>query len=360
MLLTRTWMTLVLTFSIATAYSQTTAETAEHHYKNIQVLKGVPASQVEPAMGFIAAALGVQCQFCHVRPYDQDTKPAKQTARQMIEMTRTLNAGTFNGKQEVTCYTCHQGRSKPTSVPAVFSGTGSRPDPGTPIPPLPTLNDVLERYMGALGGKTALHKFSTRVIHATQTDATGESEPMQIVQKSPDRIYAETKWTGVTFYSGFNGRKGWRGSKKDGQSSVTVEDADPKRDEILLQADFYQASDIQSRYQDLKVKERQMVGERETVVVEGRSPDGNLERLYFDLRTGLLIRRHSERPTLLGSMPLQTSFEDYREVDGINIPFTVRWALPTRAWSMRIVEIKHNVPVPDEEFSPPATGPSRQ
>ena len=68
MLLNRTWMTLVLTFSIATAYSQTTAETAEQHYKNIQVLKGVPASQVEPAMGFIAAALGVQCQFCHVRP----------------------------------------------------------------------------------------------------------------------------------------------------------------------------------------------------------------------------------------------------------------------------------------------------
>jgi hypothetical protein len=157
-----------------------------------------------------------------------------------------------------------------------------------------------------------------------------------------------------------NGRIGWRGSKKDGQGAVTVKDTNAKRDEILLQADFYQAVDIQGRYRDLKVKERQMVGGREMVVVEGRSPDGELERLYFDAQTGLLSRRYAESQTLLGPMPLQTSFEDYREVDGINLPFRIRWAVPTRTWSMSIGEMRHNVAVADEKFSPPPiTGSSR-
>jgi hypothetical protein len=60
-------------------------------------------------------------------------------------------------------------------------------------------------------------------------------------------------------------------------------------------------------------------------------------------------------------MPTQTSFEDYHEVDGIKLPFRIRWALPTRAWSMSIGEVRHNVAVADEKFSPlPTTGSSPQ
>lgn len=109
------------------------------------------------------------------------------------------------------------------------------------------------------------------------------------------------------------------------------------------------------------MKAREMVGGREMVVIEGRSPDGVLERLYFDAETGLLARRYAERQTLLGPMPLQTDFEDYRVVDGIHLPFKIRWALPTREWSMSIGEIRHNVAVEDEKFRPPpANGSSRQ
>jgi len=57
-------------------------KTAEQAFKNIQALQGTPADQVFPAMQFIAASLGVECDFCHVQAkFDSDDKPAKKTAR---------------------------------------------------------------------------------------------------------------------------------------------------------------------------------------------------------------------------------------------------------------------------------------
>ena len=61
-------------------------------------------------MQFIAASLGVECDFCHVQgKFDSDDKPAKKTARNMIAMTLAINKNSFNSRKEVTCYTCHRG-----------------------------------------------------------------------------------------------------------------------------------------------------------------------------------------------------------------------------------------------------------
>src|SRR5689334_4201512 len=60
---------------------QSSPKIAEEQFKNIQVLKGVPAEQVIPAMQFIAASLGVECEFCHVHnAFDKDDKKPKQIA----------------------------------------------------------------------------------------------------------------------------------------------------------------------------------------------------------------------------------------------------------------------------------------
>ncbi|MGA8764338.1 MAG: photosynthetic reaction center cytochrome c subunit family protein, partial [Candidatus Sulfotelmatobacter sp.] len=65
---------------------------AEEQFKNIQVLKGVPADQLIPAMQFITASLGVECDFCHVQgAFEKDDKKTKQTARKMMEMMFAIN-----------------------------------------------------------------------------------------------------------------------------------------------------------------------------------------------------------------------------------------------------------------------------
>src|SRR5438445_2802690 len=99
-----------------------TRETAEQVYKNIQVLKGVPADQLIPAMQFIAASLGVQCDFCHLEnAFEKDDKETKQTARKMMEMMFAINKDNFDGHREVTCNSCHRGSTDPMAIPAVMT-----------------------------------------------------------------------------------------------------------------------------------------------------------------------------------------------------------------------------------------------
>jgi len=94
-------------------------QTASQRFKNVKVLKDIPASQFLDAMGSFTASLGKNCEFCHVRGKDDlDDKKEKLTARKMITMTHNINDQNFEGKMEVRCYTCHQGHNEPMSRPA--------------------------------------------------------------------------------------------------------------------------------------------------------------------------------------------------------------------------------------------------
>jgi hypothetical protein len=91
---------------------------AEQVFKNIQVLKGVPAPSVMPAMMFFTQALGVKCDHCHVPDqFDKDDKPAKAVARKMIQMVHQINVHNFDAKDRVTCWTCHRGSTEPPAAP---------------------------------------------------------------------------------------------------------------------------------------------------------------------------------------------------------------------------------------------------
>src|SRR5712672_2990765 len=96
-------------------------KTVELVKKNIQVLKGMPASQLSMVMDYFAASLGVHCDHCHVIDatgwyMDKDDKPTKQTARKMIKMVMDLNVKEFGGRSAVTCYTCHHGSTEPAKI----------------------------------------------------------------------------------------------------------------------------------------------------------------------------------------------------------------------------------------------------
>jgi hypothetical protein len=89
---------------------------AEEVYKNIQVLKGMPAGRLMPAMNFFARSLGVRCDHCHVPgAFDKDDKPTKLTARKMYEMVRLSNKEL--GSNRVSCFMCHRGHVQPEPPP---------------------------------------------------------------------------------------------------------------------------------------------------------------------------------------------------------------------------------------------------
>ena len=131
-------------------------KTAEQAFKNIQALQGTPADQVFPAMQFIAASLGVECDFCHVQgKFDSDDKPAKKTARKMIAMTLAINKDSFNSRKEVTCYSCHRGSHDPVGTPPVLT-SDAEPEHAEAAPAAavatPTADQILDKYVAAVGG----------------------------------------------------------------------------------------------------------------------------------------------------------------------------------------------------------------
>lgn len=120
----------------------TAGETAGHFYKNVKVLKKLPANQLVPTMHLINTSLGVDCGFCHVRgaggaDYASDEKPTKRMARQMLSMTQSLNAHQKILDGKATCYMCHHGHAEPeTRVGLSEERTGDRaPAPPPPPPP---------------------------------------------------------------------------------------------------------------------------------------------------------------------------------------------------------------------------------
>jgi hypothetical protein len=93
-------------------------QTAEQVYKNIQVMKGVPAPRLMGAMQFFTKSLGVDCNYCHVpNEFERDDKPPKNTARKMLNMVHQINTANFPDNQVVSCWMCHRGNPKPEAFP---------------------------------------------------------------------------------------------------------------------------------------------------------------------------------------------------------------------------------------------------
>jgi hypothetical protein len=91
---------------------------AEEVYKNIQIMKGIPAPRLQIVMANLTRWLGVECSYCHVgTEFEKDDKPGKQTARKMFLMVRAIGNEHFPGSNPVTCWTCHRGAAKPQSLP---------------------------------------------------------------------------------------------------------------------------------------------------------------------------------------------------------------------------------------------------
>ena len=324
-------------------------KTAEQVYKNIQVFKGLPAAELEPTMAFISGSLGVKCNHCHTNPFEKDDKPTKQTARQMIRMVFDLNKGSFNGEKAVSCYTCHRGKPQPISIPAVGQNLWQPNATTAKESPLPTVDQILERYVQALGGEQAFQKITSRVAKGSRIGADGVLVPEEVYQKAPNKILTVTTYPGVAFSTGFNGNTGWGNSSKDGARELPG----PVLAQLKSDSEFYKEIKTKELYRKLTLAGKSTIGEAEVYVIDATPLSGSPEKLFFDVKTGLLLRRYTESETILGMFPLQTDYEEYRDVDGIKQPFLIRWSMPGRSWGRKIAEIKQNVAIDDAQFNAP-------
>ncbi len=312
---------------------QAAGKKAEEQFKNIQVLKGVPAEQIFPTMQFITASLGVECDFCHVQgAFEKDDKKNKQTARKMMEMMIAINADNFDGHRAVTCNTCHRGNAMPQAIPAVMTeeakGMGEPKKAEVPeVSTGPTGEQLLDKYVQAVGGAAAIDKVTTRVMKGT-IQFGGKSLPIDIYSKNPDMRISFTHMPEGDNVTAFNGHEGWLAMPGGHVRDMHGSDLDG----ASIDADMHLATHLKAMFSELQTRGTEKVGDRDAYVVVGHRQGLPPIELYFDEQTGLLLRLLRFGETALGRMPTQIDYADYRETNGVKIPY--RWTLGATEWTL--------------------------
>jgi photosynthetic reaction center cytochrome c subunit len=230
-------------------------EKPQPKFKNLQVLKEIPPDQLIPAMQFITASLGVECEFCHVRDaFDKDDKQTKQTARRMMQMMFDMNAGQFHGERAVTCYTCHRGAAKPVSIPMVdstapyVSEARLTAEPAVAARNLPSASDVIEKYLQAVGGTVAVQKVSSRIESGTVSFAVGPALPIEILTKSPSRQAMIVHLPAGDSSTVLDGQGGWSRSPAGPVRDMPQADIEGAK----LDADLQFPINVKKTFQELK------------------------------------------------------------------------------------------------------------
>jgi photosynthetic reaction center cytochrome c subunit len=353
---------LSLLLAVAGGWAQSSApkapagpKLAEEEYKNIQALKGIPAEQVIPSMQFIGASLGVECEYCHVaHANEKDDKKAKVTARKMINMMMAINKENFDGHREVTCYSCHRGSTEPVSTPVI---TDEEPrtvaeegkKTGEAKASFPSAEQLLDRYLAAIGGAEALQKITSRVQKGTLTAFGGQHFPVDVYSKAPDKRVSVMHLQGGDSVTAFDGKQGWLSVPGRVHRMSAAEN-----EAARIDADLYFAAHLKRRYQKFDVASGEKIDGRETYLVVGRNEGQAPLRLYLDKESGLLLRliRYAETP--LGRNPTQIDYADYRDANGVKAPFRWTVARPGNRFTVQVEEAQQNVPVDDAKFAPPA------
>jgi photosynthetic reaction center cytochrome c subunit len=341
-------------------------KTTQEAFKNIQVLKDLPPGQLIPAMQFITASLGVECDFCHVRgAFEKDDKPTKVTARKMMQMMIVLNQENFDSRREVTCYSCHRGASKPVGIPMIGDTVALEaledyaPVPSTAAPApapagLPSAAEILDKYVAALGGAAAIEKISSRVGTGTVAFAAGPALPVQISWKAPGKQIMTVHLPSGDSVTVWNGHAGWLSAPGAPVHETNEADFEGAR----LDADLHLPIHLKQLFSDIKVIDVEKVRDHDAVLLLASSPGKSSLELFFDAQSGLLLRQLRFSKSPLGLNPTRTDYDDYKDFDGVKVPLHMTIARPRTKLDIQLDKVSQNVAVDDAQFEapPPAAG----
>src|SRR5438105_6067747 len=382
-------MSVVVLIAIGVALAQTASPgkplLAEQAFKNIQVFRGLPVDDFMETMGIMAASLDFDCSDCHVGAgtdevnWPADT-PRKQMARKMVLMVANINKSNFGGRQVVTCWTCHRNRDKPLVTPimdTIYGTVTIEPDDEIPAAEgMPSPESILDKYIQGAGGAQKLAGLKSFVGKGTSVGfgGFGGGGDVELVAEAPDKratiiVFKDAPGRGDQIRS-FDGHTGWVRTPLNVLGEFQLSGGD--RDGARLDAQLSFPGQIKQVLTNLKtgppatitdlpapssqstLQKDVTLGQAHDVdVIQGNGPRGLLVTLYFERKTGLLLRELRYGNSPIGRVPTQIDFADYRDVSGIKLPFRITYAWLDGRDSIVLNEVKTNVAVSEAKFGKP-------
>jgi photosynthetic reaction center cytochrome c subunit len=350
------------------AAQQPRPQMAEDVFKNIPVIKGIPVDEFMDTMGMFSNALAMNCTDCHTADstsewvnFAKDT-PLKIRARQMSLMVQGINKNNFGGQRKVTCYTCHHGEQKPKANAGLtqqYSAPIEDPNevviPPKGYPNAPTADAVFNKYIEAVGGAQRAGAITSIVAKGNYKgyDTDHGTVPVDIVVKAPNQrshIVHALFGDKVTVT---DGRMGWFSSPD--KPAPLIQLTGGNLDGAKVDSMVWFPTQVRNMATNWRVGST-AIEDKDVQVVQG-TLNGQNFNLYFDEETGLLLRMTRFADSLMGGVPTQLDFSNYKEVNGVKIPHTIVTTWTDNQTFTELTSVQANAPVDAAKFNRPAPAP---
>ena len=365
---------------IASAAGQTAPQKqlmSEQAFKNVTVLKGIPVDEFMNTMGFIAAATNYNCIDCHLEPkvegdwsvYAQET-PRKATARRMILMVQDINRTNFGGARVVTCYTCHRNlQGAPKITPRLADQYGEPPtlDPSEveitrQATGAPSTDQVFDKYLQAVGGPQQAAAVTSTVFKGTYEGYAEPKAPVDIYVKAPNQRTMIVHTDGGDRTTTCDGNNGWMAAPAADKPFPVISYTGGDLDGVRLDAVLSLPAGIRAAVTKTAVGSTS-IDDKDVMVVQGTANGGRSSiKLYFDKQSGLLVRQVRFADTIIGRVPIQVDYSDYRDVAGagVRLPFHVVTTWTNGRSDVLLTSAETNVPIDASKFNQPTPSAPRK
>jgi len=219
--------------------------------------------------------------------------------------------------------------------------------------PMPSVDEILEKYIKAVGGREAIEKITTRAVKGTfEIEAMNVSAEFENFLKAPNKTATIVTVPNFgTFTDIFDGTNGWKVNPMEGGLR---ELSGRELTELKRDSDFHSELNFKKNFPKINVKGKEKAGSYDTYVIEATPAEGPPEKFYFDTTTGLLVRHDNERESSQGANQFETYYDDYKAIDGVKVAHSIKSVLPMMTFVIKFTEIKQNAPIDDSKFNKPA------
>ena len=344
---------------------------SEQAFRDVRELRGIPVKEFMETMGFFSAALALNCSDCHGEAsgaswarYADDT-PLKQKSRAMIRMMNAINKTNFGGAPYVTCVTCHRGSARPKAIPSLALQYSVPPDEDPDeIEPVtggrPTLppGQVLDRYIQAIGGAGAAARLTSYVAKGTYEgfDSDFEQRPFEVYAKAPDLratiIHMRVGESIITH----DGRDAWQAGPSDLTPVTLFPLVGGSLEGARLDAQLAFPGQIGQILTNWRSGFPRLTIDGAPVdVIDGQTPARGRVKLYFDSKTGFLVRSVRYDRTVVGTVPITVVYSDYRDVPDVGVKMPFKWELiwTNGRGTYTITSLQPNVAIDAARFGRP-------
>ncbi len=225
-----------------------------------------------------------------------------------------------------------------------------------------TADEIIEKHLAAAGGRAALSKVTSRIARGTiaLTTPVGELKgTVEVYNKRPNKSRTLVKIDA----SAFGGSEIVNDQRFDGTTGYVIDSFQGNRDITGEQLEAMKNGSFPTPLLTYKeagttvaLANREKIGASDAYVVQLTPKSGPAVKAFIDADSFMLVRTiiSINVPQLGGPIEQVVDFSDFRDVDGIKIPYVTKSSNPIQTVSATVTDVKQNVEIDDSSFVKPA------